>query len=289
MNIHLKRNQKGEMTYYTSDTIGVPHIFTTKSGGVSTGHLSSLNLGFNRGDDPDNVKRNYDVIADFFGVRKDRLTCTRQVHRDEVGIVSEKNIGMPARKTGLWRNKEVIIKKPVEVDEGEPYNWEVDALVTNIPEVPLCGFYADCVVTLLHDPVSKSIGVCHSGWRGTANGILQKTVRIMGEQYGAKPENICAVIGPSIHDCCFETDWDVPEAMLDQMGDRVKPYIEKRGEKYFPDLQGINEMLLREAGVKNIVDSGICTKCRCDEFWSHRATHGRRGVQAGVIMLPREE
>ena len=93
---------------------------------------------------------------------------------------------------------------------------------------------------------------------------------------------------PYIRQCCFETDADVPDAMLTEMGERVKPYIEKRGAKFFPDLQGINEMLLREVGVQNIVDSGICTKCECDTFWSHRATHGRRGVHAGAIMLPEE-
>ncbi|MDO5547824.1 MAG: peptidoglycan editing factor PgeF [Eubacteriales bacterium] len=267
MNANMERKTAGELVYYTSRTIEIPHLFTTKFGGVSTGHVASLNLGFNRGDEPENVRKNYDILAGFFGVPKERLTCTRQVHNDEVGIVTEKEIGM-----GL----------------GQPNRWSVDAVVTNLPGVPLCGFYADCVVTLLYDPVSRCIAACHSGWRGTAKGILKKTVRTMGEQYGAKPEDIRAVIGPSIRECCFETDRDVPDAMLEEMGDKVRPYIAARGAKYFPDLQGINTMLLQEAGVVNIVDSGICTKCHCDVFWSHRATQGRRGVHAGVIMLPME-
>lgn len=267
MTSQFEERRSGSLVYYASTSISVPHLFTTKAGGVSTGYLSSLNLGFNRGDERENVLKNYDILADFFHVPKERLTCTKQVHNDEVGIVTEKEIGM-----GL----------------GQPNSWKVDAVVTNLPLVPLCGFYADCVVTLLYDPVSRSIGACHSGWRGTAKGILPKTVSTMAEQYGAKPENIRAVIGPSIRQCCFETDADVPDAMHAEMGSRVAPYIQKRGDKFFPDLQGINEMLLREAGVQNIVDSGICTKCDCDTFWSHRATHGRRGVHAGAIMLPEE-
>lgn len=266
MNTNMERKTAGELVYYTSRTIDIPHLFTTKYGGVSTGHVASLNLGFNRGDEPENVRKNYDILAGFFGVPKERLTCTKQVHNDEVGIVTEKEIGM-----GL----------------GQPNSWAVDAVVTNLPGVPLCGFYADCVVTLLYDPVSRSIAACHSGWRGTAKGILKKTVRTMHEQYGANPADIRAVIGPSIRTCCFETDRDVPDAMLEEMGEKAAPYIAKRGEKYFPDLQGINRMLLQEAGVTNIVDSEICTQCRCDEFWSHRATKGKRGVQAGVIMLPK--
>ncbi len=267
MNTQIQQKRCGELVYYVSETIPIPHLFTTKFGGVSKDYLSSLNLGFNRGDERENVLANYDILANFFDVPKERLTCTKQVHNDEVGIVTEERVGM-----GL----------------GQPNSWKVDAVVTNLPGVPLCGFYADCVVTLLYDPVSRSIGACHSGWRGTAKGILPKTVRAMTEQYGAKAEDIRAVIGPSIRQCCFETDSDVPDAMIAEMGNSVKPYIQTRGKKFFPDLQGINAMLLRDAGVTNIVDSGLCTKCMCDTFWSHRATQGRRGVHAGVIMLPKE-
>lgn len=265
MNTQFQEKRQGELVYYTSPSIDIPHMFTTKFGGVSTGHVASMNLGFNRGDERENVLRNYAILADWFHVPKERLTCTKQVHSNEVGIVTEKEIGM-----GL----------------GQPNSWKVDAIVTNLPNVPLCGFYADCVVTLLYDPVSRCIGACHSGWRGTASNILPRTIRVMGEQYGAKPENIRAAIGPSIRQCCFETDADVPEAMLAQMGEKVRPFVQRRGAKYFPDLQGINAMLLREAGVTQIVDSGICTKCHSDIFWSHRATQGVRGVHAGVIMLP---
>ena len=264
MNQLIHRREENGLIYYTCDSIKTPHLFTTKFGGVSTGWLSSLNLGFNRGDERENVIRNYEILAAHFGVPRTRMTMTKQIHSDIVRVVDEDAVGM---------------------GQGQPMRWQADAIVTNLPGVPLCGYYADCVVTLLHDPVSRSIGVCHSGWRGTANGILTKTVRKMQETYGANPADIHAVIGPSIRQCCFETDADVPDAMRRDMGDAVQPFIQLRGSKYFIDLQGINRMRLEQAGVTNIVDSGLCTKCRCDEFWSHRATNGRRGVQAGIIML----
>lgn len=267
MHPSIHRRSKNDLIYYTCDSITTPHLFTTKFGGVSTGYLSSLNLGFNRGDERAHVLQNYQILADWFGVPRQRMTMTKQVHGDCVRVVDSHTIGM-----GL----------------GQPMSWQTDAIVTNLPNVPLCGYYADCVVTLLHDPVSRSIGVCHSGWRGTANGILAKTVQTMCAQYGAHPKNIEAVIGPSIHQCCFETDADVPHAMRAQLGDIASSFIEPRGAKYFIDLQGINRLHLKAAGVTNITDSGLCTKCMHDEFWSHRATNGRRGVQAGIIMLKEE-
>ncbi|MGN1031077.1 MAG: peptidoglycan editing factor PgeF [Butyricicoccaceae bacterium] len=263
----FQRVTSGELVYYRSTLLDTPHMFTTKAGGVSQGYLSSLNLGSNRGDDPACVAQNYRIISQELHTDADRITRAKQVHGDEVIVVDESNAGRGSSK---------------------PKFEAVDALVTNLPNTPLIGFYADCVLTMLYDPVSRCIGVCHSGWRGTANGILKKTVRTLREAYGARPENIRAVIGPSIRQCCFETDRDVPDAMREAMGDTVQPYIREADGKYWIDLQGINAAHLKNAGVTQIHDSGLCTKCRSGEFWSHRATNGKRGVQGGIILL-REE
>ena len=144
-----------------------------------------------------------------------------------------------------------------------------------------------CVVTLFYDPATRTAGVAHAGWRGMAAGILPKTVEVMAEKLGAKRESLIAVLGPSIRQECFETDADVPEAMERLMGERVHPFIAEKGVKFHVDLQGIGVRLLTDAGLspENVIDSGICTKCCADEFWSHRATHGHRGVQGGIICL----
>lgn len=263
----MGRRTCGALQYYTCARLPVPHAFTTKHGGVSTGACESLNLGFGRGDDPQNVRENYRILTDALHVPYDRLTMTKQVHRECVTVVTEDTVGM-----GLTR----------------PMAWESDALITNLTNTPLAGFYADCVVTLLYDPVSRSCGVCHAGWRGTALGILPKTVDAMASGLGAQRDSLVAVIGPSIGVCCFETDADVPDAMEAQMGALVRPFIHEKGPKYHVDLQGINAMLLGRAGVRqeNIINSGLCTYCNCGEFWSHRVTQGARGVQAGIICIP---
>lgn len=266
MHTTIKRVQKGDLRYYICEKLPVRHAFTTKTGGVSTGACKSMNLGFSRGDDPDCVRENYRILCTALGMNVQRVTRTEQVHRDEVSVVTEETVG-----TGLHR----------------PMAWESDAIVTNLPDTPLAGFYADCVVTLLHDPASRSIGVCHSGWRGTAAAILPKTVETMVQALGARRDSLIAVIGPSIRQCCFETDADVPEAMERSMGACVRPFITPRGAKWFVDLQGINAKLLSDAGLspENIIDTGLCTYCMSDEFWSHRVTKGVRGVQAGIISL----
>ncbi|WP_087066503.1 peptidoglycan editing factor PgeF [Intestinibacillus massiliensis] len=267
MHQQLCRVSRGGLLYYTCTRLaGVRHAFTTKRGGVSTGDCESLNLGFNRGDKRENVIQNYHILADALGMPYGRLTMTNQVHRDEVSVVTEGCVGM-----GLHR----------------PMAWESDAIITALPDVPLAGFYADCVVTLLYDPRSHTAGVCHAGWRGTVRNILGKTVDAMARELGANRDSLVAVIGPSIRQCCFETDADVPEAMEAAMGAAVRPFIEPHGEKYHIDLQGVNAQCLRGAGVRpeNIIDSGLCTYCHSDEFWSHRVTNGRRGVQAAVICL----
>lgn len=264
MNNKLIRKISGNMKYYVCSEINIRHAFTTKSGGVSTGDLESLNLGFSRGDKYENVIKNYQILSNAIDIPFDRITTTKQVHKNDVSVVTEEYVGSGIHK---------------------PLAWESDALITNLKNTPLAGFYADCVVSLLYDPVSECCGVCHSGWRGTAQEILPRTVEKMQQYFNAKPEDIICVIGPSIGVCCFETDADVPEAMENQMGEKVRPFIHEKGKKFHVDLQGINGMLLKNAGLNKIINSDICTYCHSDEFWSHRVTNGKRGVQAGIICL----
>lgn len=101
--------------------------FTTKFGGVSTGACESLNLGFNRGDELENVRENYRLLGEALGVDETRMTLTSRIHDTQVSVVTEDKVGM-----GLHR----------------PMEWQSDAIVTALADTPIIGFYADCVVTL---------------------------------------------------------------------------------------------------------------------------------------------
>lgn len=252
----------------TCDAIGVPHCFSTRLGGVSEGDLSSLNLGIHRGDKPGNVLENYRILGNAVGFGLSDTVFTRQTHTDIVRRVDRRNAG-----EGLFF--------PVEP--------ECDALVTDEPGLALTVFTADCTPILLWDPVTGAVGAVHAGWRGTVAGIAAKTVEAMARHYGAEPENIVAAIGPNIGKCCFETGTDVPQALREHLGADAEDFIQPRGEKFLVDLKGANRRILERAGVKRVEQSGECTACRPDRFWSHRRVGQARGSMAAVIVCRREE
>ena len=252
----------GTMEYLVAEGIQAPHGFTTRLGGVSEGAFASLNLGWNRGDKPENVVKNYHLLASAIGFDPDKLVLTRQTHSDIVRQVTA------ADACGF---------------DNHLYP-ECDALITNQPDCALAIFTADCTPILLWDPVTGAVGAAHAGWRGTASKIAAKTVQAMVTAYGCHPENIHAAIGPNIAQCCFETDADVPEAMEKAYGTAAKNFISQKGDKYYVNLKEINGLALREAGVRHLEISTECTVCQCHRFWSHRVTGGVRGSQGAIIV-----
>ena len=170
--------------------------------------------------------------------------------------------------------------------ELEP-RFACDGFVTNEPGVPLAVFMADCLPVLLHDPAAGVIGAVHCGWRGSVADILGAAVAQMCA-LGAHPADIRAAIGPGIGACCFEVGPEVvaaAEALLHApLGALARP---RADGKALLDLKGVNARRLVQLGVPagQITVSDACTMCRPDVFWSHRATDGRRGVQAAVITL----
>ena len=252
----------GQLEYLQADGITVPHCFTTRLGGVSTGFLASMNLGVSRGETLENVGENYAVLGRALGFDPRNLVLTRQIHSDIVRVVTK------ADHLGV-----------------DHHDYPAcDGLVTNDPGTALVIFTADCTPILLHDPVTGAVGACHAGWRGTAADIAGKTVRAMAEIFGTDPANIRAAIGPNIAACCFETDADVPDAMIAALGDAAKQHITPKGEKYYVNLKAINAQFLHRAGVRHIDISDACTACRTDLYWSHRRMGQQRGSQGAIIQ-----
>lgn len=258
----IKTQKQGKLEYLTADNITVPHCFTTRYGGVSTGTQSSLNLAVGRGDSLENVEENIRILGSALGFEPEKLVMTMQIHSDIVRVVTE------ADCAGLCHR-----------------NYpQCDALVTNTPGVSLMVFTADCTPLLFHDPVTGAVGAAHAGWRGTAADIAGKTVLAMVEHYGCDPKNIRCAIGPNIGACHFETDADVPDAMIAALGDDARPFITQKGEKYYVNLREINALFLRRAGVEQIEISTACTACDPRRYWSHRLVGAQRGSQGAVIV-----
>ena len=273
----LENNENG-LVYMTSDLLPFRHMFTTRYGGVSTGHLASLNLIGGHGDRPENIRENFTRVTALLGVGPDDCCVTKQVHGNVVRIVTK-------------ADRHVCLSEV-------PY--EADGIVTAEPGLPVFCFTADCVPVLLCDPVHKVVGAVHCGWRSSVADILGNAVAAM-RTLGAEPHDIRAAIGPAIGACCFETHGEVPEAIEAWLGkEEAAPYFRTVSnstfhfahstleQKFLVDLRGANSRRLRQLGLSadHIDISEECTFCSHDKYWSHRYTKGLRGGQAACIMIP---
>lgn len=273
--MNINKNIHHSVTYLTFpifEKAGVRHGFSTRLGGVSQGELGAMNLSFSRGDDPEKVMENHRRFATAVGYPVDSLVFSDQVHDTVIRRVDSSDCGK-----GILRSSDI---------KG------VDGLVTDDPGVVLMTFFADCVPLFFYDRKHHAIGAVHSGWRGTAGRIGAKAVDVMGQEFGTKPEDLVAVIGPSICQACYEVSEDVAEAFRREFakGQWEELLIAKPQGKYQLDLWRANEIILQEAGIPagQIQVSGMCTCCHADVLFSHRASGGKRGNLAGAITLRTE-
>lgn len=269
----LKVNEKGETVWLSypalTGTGCVVHGFSTRLGGVSKDHLFSMNLSFSRGDLEKNVRENYRRIGDAIGFRTEDLVFSDQTHTTNVRRVTEEDRGK-----GFDRVRDYT---------------DVDGLITNVPGLMLTTFYADCVPLFFVDPVKKAIGLSHSGWRGTVGKMGKATVEAMAKEFGSRPEDIIAAIGPSICQECYEVSQDVIEAFQKNFDQKYWDilFYKKENGKYQLDLWKANEIVLAEAGIpkENTWVTDICTCCNPDILYSHRASGGKRGNLAAFLSL----
>lgn len=252
---------------------GLRHGFSTRKGGVSKEHLSSLNLGFNLGDEREKVLENFRILGSLFEAKPEDFVLTQQTHS-----VNVRHVGREDRGKGIFRERDYT---------------DVDALMTDEEGVILSAFSADCVPILFYDKGHRAIASCHSGWRGTHGRILARVIEAMQREFSSKPEEIYIAIGPSICKNCYEVSEDVGEAFLDafpalrEETKNVSPIERVSEEKFHIDLWELNRIIALEAFIppENISISGYCTMERPDLFFSHRYSQGRRGVQGAFISL----
>ena len=257
-------NRQDGLVFMTSSVLSVRHAFTTRFGGVSEGIFASLNLGSNIGDPQKNVAENYRRVCALMGAGPDDAAVTKQVHEAEVRIVTKED------------------QHPV----GAEVPYVADGIATKEKGMPLFCFTADCTPVLLHDPEASVAAAVHCGWRSSVADILGNAIEKM-TLLGASPEHIRAALGPAIGGCCFETDADVPKAIDAWIGPDRDVYRKRDDGKYLVDLRKANALRLLSLGLLpgHIDISDECTMCSHDKYWSHRYTHGKRGVQCACIVL----
>jgi hypothetical protein len=252
---------------------GIPWVlnaFSTRKGGVSENQFSSMNLNFARGDDPDNVSENFRRFAAAIGTDVDSMVYSMQTHTTNVV-----RVGRADRGNGVTRPQRFR---------------DVDGLVTNEPGVCLVTTYADCIPLYFVDVANRAIGLSHSGWRGTVGRISDRTLELMGREFGTKPQDVVCFVGPGICRECYEVGQDVADAFIasytkGQLGGVLFDGVQEG--KYQLDLWRANVVNLLEAGVPedNIQVTDICTCCNADFLFSHRASKGSRGGLCGFLEI----
>lgn len=272
MRTGFSHHQMGSLEFLTipafDDTGLVDHCFTTRLGGVSTGELSTLNLGIYKNDTTENVIRNYQLITQPVGIDYTKLTFSRQVHGDQIGIITKES----APRNGIFKS----------ALEG------LDALITGDPQVPLATYHADCVPLFFLDPVKRVTALAHSGWRGTVKKIGMKTIEKMVSEYGCDTKDLLVAIGPSIGPCHFEVDGPVASQFVEAYGyDSDSIVRENKKGKYTIDLWKANILQFEQLGVldSNITLAGECTYCNRHKYFSHRGDSGKTGSLAAMIQL----
>lgn len=186
-----------------------------------------------------------------------------------------------------------------------------DGLITDVPGLVLSIQTADCLPIFLVDPKHRAIAALHAGWRGTLARIAEKGVGLMGQHFDSRAQDLVAAIGPGIHGCCYEVGREVRERFESQFpyaGELFRevqdsdPVREKypllfltarapgHGElppRIYLDLVKANVRQLKDAGLRarNIHASPLCTACRTDLLFSHRAEKGKTGRMLAVIGI----
>ncbi len=252
------------------------HGFSTRPGGESAlDGEKVLNLGFAEWDLRERVLSNRKRFLQALGAEGFALVPLRQIHSDVIH----------AFKTA-----------PAEPCRG-------DASITNTPGLLLAVQTADCVPILLADPARRVVAAVHAGWRGTLRRIVMKTIGRLQMNFGTKPGDLLAALGPAIGGCCYEVGTEVAQAFSAQFARAAEWFDELRtGDEPNPlqwlsmappghnpppkkvrlDLRAANRWQLTEAGVKpeNIAVNDLCTACRTGLLFSYR----REGAQSGRLM-----
>jgi purine-nucleoside/S-methyl-5'-thioadenosine phosphorylase / adenosine deaminase len=281
----------------------VVHAFSTRSG--TGGKLArGLNLGFTPDEPRNRIEKNRRKFVKVVGAGGFAPAEARQIHSTVVYYVRRGSDGkLEYLPSGF----------PREANDASPQG---DALITDQPGILLSVRSADCVPILIADARGRAVAAVHAGWKGMLGGIVEKTVGEMRRNFKIRPADLRAAIGPSIAVCCYEVSEDLaehfrgrfaageqflvsPRSEDEQNASMRQPYpppfLSRTPPGHGPDvvpgphlnLQAAARYQLSRAGLakSHIQDSGLCTACRTDLFYSHRKEGSYTGRMMAVIGL----
>ncbi len=256
-------HQENSIRYFTFtslDRAGFIHAVFTRKGGVSPSPWKSLNAGLTVGDETKNVMENRRRSFAALGKELSSMYDVWQVHSNQV----------------------------VCADAPRDLQFEIlkaDVILTDQADVTLYMRFADCVPILLADPLKKVVGIVHAGWIGTVNRVVEAALKMMERNYGSRPEDLLAGIGPSICAQHYPVGPEVVAKVRDAFGSQAEDLLLRQEGLFHFDLWAANRLILEQAGVREIEMANLCTACHTGDWYSHRAEHGRTGRFGAMIAI----
>lgn len=217
------------------------HAFFGRTGGVSKGINNSLNFNYRGSDSPQNLIKNLNIAAAYYGLPGSRIVRLRQAHTATA----------------------------VYLDRPSQYQIEADGVVTDKPGLILGITTADCIPVLLADYKNGVIGAAHAGWRGALGGVVENTVKIMLE-HGAVLENIAAAAGPCLQKENFAVRNDMRDLFIRQNAENAAFFTPVDDEQYLCDLEQYVKHRLTLLGITDVSLSGIDTYANEKLYFSYR-------------------
>lgn len=250
---------------------------TYRHGGVSKTPCESLNLAAHIGDSLQDVLENRSIVANHLGVTSDRITCGNQVHGLKAVRITEELIGAGA----------------LSPDTAIP---DCDAVYTDIPNVPLFLFTADCVPVGIYDPVHHVVATVHAGWRGAIGHLPVITIEAMKRDFGTRFEDCYVYLGPSIGPKSFEVNQELADTFTDEWkkitdttSDELVRYIVREGALQATPHVDLWRFIEEDLLQRGVPKGQICisgTDSMTDEnCFSYRREHGKTGRMALFGML----
>ena len=250
---------------------------TYRHGGVSKTPCESLNLATHIGDSLQDVLENRSIVANHLGITSDRITCGNQVHGLKAVRITEELIGAGA----------------LSPDTAIP---DCDAVYTDIPNVPLFLFTADCVPVGIYDPVHHVVATVHAGWRGAIDHLPVITIEAMKRDFGTRFEDCYVYLGPSIGPKSFEVNQELADTFTDEWkkitdttSDELVRYIVREGALQATPHVDLWRFIEEDLLQRGVPKGQICisgTDSMTDEnCFSYRREHGKTGRMALFGML----
>jgi len=265
----IKKVKEG-LTYLEFERLkqyGFEVIFTTRLGGFSIPPYESLNLGLHTDDKKENVLKNREKVYDILNFNPKNIIYAEQIHSNDIRLVTTDDKGK-----GI-RDHNNSIKN-------------MDGLIATKKDMILGGHFADCVPIYIMDKDKGYFSLIHSGWKGTYQEILTKTLNFFKDSLASKDEDLLVVLGPSISKNNYEVGFDLINKFKEKFA-FPPSYFEQIDNNYFLDLKELNRLIALENGIlnKNLFVSKLCTYKNKNLFYSYRRDQGKTGRMAAFISL----